>query len=166
MKMSVPATLACIAVAGCSSIPGATEVKPPERLQSPLAMQASGGCCDALTGPQAEACAERVAYIAGLARTDLNGDGQTDGLDMGLLLGAWGTDDPAADLNADGTVDGIDLGILLGGWNGIIVRRHDTGDGCLWPVHPEPVASSFDGHTAYVTVYGGRIDAAEGGGDE
>jgi hypothetical protein len=45
---------------------------------------------------------------------DLNGDGQVDGADLTILLGAWGT--AGADLNGDGTVDGADLTILLGGW--------------------------------------------------
>ena len=47
--------------------------------------------------------------------TDLNGDGATDGADLGLLLGAWGGGGPA-DLNGSGTVDGADLGLLLGAW--------------------------------------------------
>ena len=45
---------------------------------------------------------------------DLNGDGKVDGSDLGMMLGAWGTNDPAADLNGDGKVDGGDLGTLLG----------------------------------------------------
>jgi hypothetical protein len=49
---------------------------------------------------------------------DVNGDGVVDGEDLGLVLGAWGTADPAADLNADGVVDGADLGVVLGGWTG------------------------------------------------
>ncbi|MFO0875011.1 MAG: M12 family metallo-peptidase [Phycisphaerales bacterium] len=48
---------------------------------------------------------------------DLNGDGLVDGADLGLLLGAWGTNNALADLNGDGTVDGADLGLLLGDWN-------------------------------------------------
>ena len=53
---------------------------------------------------------------------DLNGDGSVDGADLGLLLGAWGTDGgisagASADLNGDGTVDGADLGLLLGAWS-------------------------------------------------
>ena len=48
---------------------------------------------------------------------DLNGDGQVDGADLGLLLGAWGT--ATADLNGDGTTDGADLGLLLGAWGPI-----------------------------------------------
>ena len=47
---------------------------------------------------------------------DLNGDGQVDGADLGLMLGAWGTGDPDADVNDDGNVDGADLGLLLGAW--------------------------------------------------
>ena len=47
---------------------------------------------------------------------DINNDGVVDGVDLGLLLGAWGTSDPDADLNGDGTVDGVDLGLLLGAW--------------------------------------------------
>src|SRR5262249_38444234 len=47
---------------------------------------------------------------------DLNGDGAVNGLDLGILLGAWGT--PAADLNGDGTTDAADLAILLGAWTG------------------------------------------------
>jgi hypothetical protein len=46
--------------------------------------------------------------------SDLNGDGVTDGADLGLLLGAWGTD--GADLTGEGATDGADLGILLGAW--------------------------------------------------
>jgi len=47
---------------------------------------------------------------------DLNGDGTVGGADLGLLLAAWGTADPAADLNGDGNVDGGDLGLLLSAW--------------------------------------------------
>lgn len=47
---------------------------------------------------------------------DLSGDGVVDGADLGNLLGAWATADPAADLNDDGIVDGADLGLLLGSW--------------------------------------------------
>jgi len=47
---------------------------------------------------------------------DLNGDGVVDGADLGALLNAWGTNDPAADLSGDGVVDGADLGILLNAW--------------------------------------------------
>ncbi len=53
--------------------------------------------------------------IAPFCRTgDLNCDGVVDGLDLGLLLSAWGT--PAGDVTGDGTTNGADLGALLGSW--------------------------------------------------
>ncbi len=47
---------------------------------------------------------------------DLDGDGIVGGADLGLLLAAWGSDDPFADLDGDGVVDGSDLGLLLQAW--------------------------------------------------
>jgi hypothetical protein len=47
---------------------------------------------------------------------DFDGSRCVDGSDLGLLLGAWGTDHPVYDLNGDGTIDGADLGLLLGNW--------------------------------------------------
>ena len=46
---------------------------------------------------------------------DLNGDEQVDGIDLGVLLSAWGTNGEG-DLNDDGSVDGIDLGVMLSAW--------------------------------------------------
>lgn len=46
---------------------------------------------------------------------DLNGDGQVDGSDLGILLGQWGGPG-SADLDGNGTVDGADLGVMLGHW--------------------------------------------------
>lgn len=46
-------------------------------------------------------------------REDLDGDGQVDGSDLGLLLAAWGGDDPLADIHHDGLVDALDLGRLV-----------------------------------------------------
>jgi hypothetical protein len=49
---------------------------------------------------------------------DLNADGSVNGVDLGIMLGAWGVDpDGGADINGDGVVDGIDLGLLLGNWS-------------------------------------------------
>jgi hypothetical protein len=45
---------------------------------------------------------------------DFNDDDVTDGVDLGILLAAWGT--PARDITGDGTTDGVDLGILLAMW--------------------------------------------------
>ncbi|MFM8816356.1 MAG: hypothetical protein ACKOHI_00490 [Phycisphaerales bacterium] len=50
-------------------------------------------------------------------RADIAGaDGQVDGIDLGALLGVWGTTDARADLDCDGQVDGHDLGALLAAW--------------------------------------------------
>ena len=48
---------------------------------------------------------------------DLNGDGEVDGADVGLLLALFGSDDPLADLNGDGIVDGADVGLMLANWS-------------------------------------------------
>jgi hypothetical protein len=47
---------------------------------------------------------------------DTNNDQLVNGADLGILLVAWGQENPAADFNGDGTVDGADLGILLAAW--------------------------------------------------
>lgn len=49
---------------------------------------------------------------------DLNGDGDVNGADLGILLSAWGPSTSTADLNEDGVVDGADLGALLAAWGG------------------------------------------------
>jgi DNA-binding beta-propeller fold protein YncE len=49
--------------------------------------------------------------------TDIDGNGSTDGADLGLLLAAWETADAAADINGDGIVNADDLGLLLAGWS-------------------------------------------------
>lgn len=52
------------------------------------------------------------------AEGDVNLDGTVNGFDLGLLLGAWGTQCTGcrADINRDGRVDGFDLGFVLGNW--------------------------------------------------
>lgn len=47
---------------------------------------------------------------------DIDESGMVDGADLGYLLNAWNTSDPAADLNSDGIVDGADLGNILRSW--------------------------------------------------
>ena len=47
-----------------------------------------------------------------LCDPDLNGDGITDFLDLGLMKSVFFTDDPDADLNGDGSVDFLDLGMM------------------------------------------------------
>jgi len=50
--------------------------------------------------------------------TDLDGDQQTGGSDLGILLGSWGVCGSSCptDLDGDGQTGGSDLGILLGSW--------------------------------------------------
>ena len=45
------------------------------------------------------------------------GVGRGAGL-LGILLGLFGTANPAGDLNEDGSVNGGDLGVLLVYWTG------------------------------------------------
>lgn len=50
---------------------------------------------------------------------DLTGDGNVDGADLSIVLGAWGPWQPTApdtDFNDDGMTDGADLSIVLGAW--------------------------------------------------
>lgn len=58
---------------------------------------------------------------AGACQSDLDGDLEVDGGDLGILIGSWGpvnlpTD---ADINGDFRVDGADLGILLNDWGSV-----------------------------------------------
>jgi hypothetical protein len=45
----------------------------------------------------------------------LDDNGVVNGADLGILLGAWGTN--TYDLDGDGTLTGADLGILLSNWS-------------------------------------------------
>jgi hypothetical protein len=53
---------------------------------------------------------------------DINGDGTVNGLDLGIIAGAWLSSpgmpnwNPAADINNDGVVNGLDLGIMAQYW--------------------------------------------------
>jgi DNA-binding beta-propeller fold protein YncE len=64
--------------------------------------------------------ANRLTYAIGVVDPapacdeDFDDNGSVDGVDLGTLLGAWGT--PARDLTGDGVTDGVDLGMLLGAW--------------------------------------------------
>jgi hypothetical protein len=52
------------------------------------------------------------------APCDLDGSGTVDGVDLGIVLAAWGPalDPHPADVNQDCAVDGLDLGALLASW--------------------------------------------------
>ena len=58
--------------------------------------------------------AERTEQMCGVA--DLNSDGHVNGIDLGLLLGAWGQAGAAFDLTGDNHTDGADVGVLRGAW--------------------------------------------------
>jgi hypothetical protein len=47
---------------------------------------------------------------------DVDCDGQVNANDLGALLGAWGTANPAADFNGDGVVGADDLSVVLANW--------------------------------------------------
>lgn len=47
---------------------------------------------------------------------DLNTDSIVDGVDVGILVQRWGSDDSAADMDDSGIVDGADLGAMLLAW--------------------------------------------------
>jgi len=53
---------------------------------------------------------------------DLDGSGVVDGVDLGVLLSAWGPalDPHPADLTEDCSVDGADLGALLAAWGAVV----------------------------------------------
>ncbi len=75
-------------------------------------------CCqvrwDAICATAAASCSGDCG--GGGCPSDIDGDGVTDGNDLGTLLAAWGPGTGPADLNFDGVVDGNDLGVLLGAW--------------------------------------------------
>lgn len=64
---------------------------------------------------------DSVVVLLNLTRDpiDLNGNGVIDGVDLAILLSAWGTDgvQSGADLNGDGIVNGADLAMLLANWS-------------------------------------------------
>ncbi len=58
-----------------------------------------------------------VYTIESMLNPDVNGDDVVDGLDLGALLGAWGSGHPVLDLDCDGTVDVADLSLLFSMWS-------------------------------------------------
>jgi hypothetical protein len=68
--------------------------------------------------PEIDAIADVAPGDGARLPGDLNADGLVNGIDLGLLLAAWGTDDATADLDGDLIVNGPDLGLLLADWTG------------------------------------------------
>ncbi|MFO0828125.1 MAG: hypothetical protein U0572_08240 [Phycisphaerales bacterium] len=59
---------------------------------------------------------ELTVNVIECAAADFDCDGVVGAADLGILLGAWGTSNPAYDLSGNGTVGPEDLGLLLGAW--------------------------------------------------
>jgi len=73
---------------------------------------------DALGAGRLDAAAAVLLGPAVTIPADLNGDGVVDGLDLSVLLGAWGAcSGCSADIDSSGVVDGVDLSALLGSWS-------------------------------------------------
>ena len=60
---------------------------------------------------------EAVARIVPRPASDLDGDGDVDAADQGILLGAWAEESHVGDVNLDGLVDHRDLATLLAEWS-------------------------------------------------
>lgn len=72
--------------------------------------------CTGMCAP-ADGCVFNPQFSGCPVAGDLNGDGLVNGMDLALLLGAWGScTGCAADLDGSGSVNGMDLAILLGQW--------------------------------------------------
>ncbi len=58
------------------------------------------------------------AASCGSCATDSDGDGDTDAMDLAVLLGSWGPVDAGncQDADANGVIDAFDLAVLLGAW--------------------------------------------------
>ncbi|MBL9118735.1 MAG: hypothetical protein JNL80_02330 [Phycisphaerae bacterium] len=117
---------AAIAVDDVTLVIGAPADDSVEGIDSGSALAFSEQGPDCNDNGQSDAC----ELLSG-ATTDVNGDGipdacqcqgdldqsgGVDAADLAILLGAWGTGNPASDLTQDGTVNGADLAVLLGAW--------------------------------------------------
>lgn len=68
------------------------------------------------TGEYLIAFSPCAGFVKRTCPGDLNGDGEVDGADLGLLLADWDEVSGPANINGIGAVDGADLGILLSNW--------------------------------------------------
>jgi hypothetical protein len=72
-----------------------------------------------LTGGLQDLDMNGVPDVCKVCIGDLNGDGNVNAADIGLLIAAWNTDGSVvggSDINNDGIVDAADLGLLVGSW--------------------------------------------------
>lgn len=83
---------------------------PPMEGQATLGLFKPGDAADPLVAVRVPAPPEPACAA------DLTGSGVVDGADLAVVLGAWGTADPAIDLDGSGLVDGGDIAIVLGSW--------------------------------------------------
>ena len=74
---------------------------------------AAGLGADTNQNGQLDECEDPMIACPG----DLNHDHLVNGVDMGMLIAAWGSNaSPEIDLNDDGMINGADLSIVLGAW--------------------------------------------------
>ena len=59
----------------------------------------------------------RLSVFVDTPDGDINNDGVVNGVDLGLLINEWGTENSQADLDSNGIVDSVDLHILLANWS-------------------------------------------------
>ncbi len=78
--------------------------------------QAPADAAAQITWEGGAALTAAVIAPAAACPADITGDGVVNSSDLGQLLGAWGTSNPAADLTNDGNVNSSDLGQMLGSW--------------------------------------------------
>lgn len=72
--------------------------------------------CDLANGQGTDGNGDGIPDQCQSCPADLNGNGQVDGADLGIILVNWGGSSGQADLNGDGQIDGADLGIILVAW--------------------------------------------------
>ena len=72
--------------------------------------------CEIRSGTAADDDADGMLDRCERAVGDADLDGDVDGADLALVLGAWGTGPSVFDLNGDGLVDGADLARVLANW--------------------------------------------------
>lgn len=89
----------------------------PAQMQATLANLASIRISAEFGSEQGEETVDidSIALVTACA-ADLDGDGQVGATDLGILLGAWGSENLLADIDGDTAIDAGDLAVLLGAW--------------------------------------------------